>query len=83
MTDKKNILDKQNVRLLDVFVVAPFLIYTATLKHSPSWVRASLLFLGFATLGYNGYHFIEESKKGGKLPKEGNPEQKGQGTKKP
>lgn len=63
MTDKKNIVNKQNVRLLDVFVVAPFLIYTSTLKHSPSWVRASLLFLGMATLGYNGYHFLEEKKK--------------------
>ncbi len=63
MTDKKNIVNKQNVRLLDVFVVAPFLIYTSTLKHSPSWVRASLLFLGMATIGYNGYHFLEEKKK--------------------
>ena len=63
MENKKKILDVQNVRIADVFVVAPFLIYTATMKHSPKWVRASLLFLGLATLGYNGYHFIEEQKR--------------------
>ena len=64
MTSKiDKVISRQNVRLLDVFVVAPFLLYTATLKHSPTWVRASLLFIGFATIGYNGYHLLDENKK--------------------
>lgn len=62
MSPESKIKKVQQVRLLDVVVVAPFLIYTSTLKHSPKWVRASLLFLGLATLGYNGYHFLEEEK---------------------
>ena len=59
----KNLLDVQNVRLLDVFVVAPFLIYTSTLKGSPSQrIRLSLLVLGVATLVYNGSNYFKEAK---------------------
>lgn len=59
----KNLLDVQNVRLLDVFIVAPFLIYTSTLKGNPSWVRLSLFTLGVATFVYNGVNYIENKKK--------------------
>ena len=55
----KNLLDVQNVRLLDIFVVAPFLIYTSTLKGNPSWVRLSLFTLGVATLVYNGHNYLK------------------------
>lgn len=72
MTNSKidKIISKQNVRLVDVFVVAPILIYSSTLKHSPNWIRASLLLIGIATLGYNGYHFLDEAKKKPEKPKE-------------
>jgi len=60
--DFDKIISKQNVRLLDVFVVAPFLIYTSTLKGNPSWVRLSLLVLGVATLVYNGSNYLKEDK---------------------
>lgn len=59
MINKENILDVQNVRLLDVFVVAPFLIYTSTLKGNPQWVRLSLFLLGSATLIYNGHNYLK------------------------
>jgi hypothetical protein len=58
----KKIFDIQNVRLFDVFVVAPFLIYTSTLKGSPSWIRLSLLILGASTFVYNGVNYIENEK---------------------
>lgn len=57
------LVDRQTVRILDVVVVTPFLLYTATLKGNPRWVRLSLFALGFATLGYNAISFLEESKK--------------------
>lgn len=63
MSDFDKIVSKQQVRLLDVFVVAPFLIYTSTLKGNPSkWVRLSLLVLGVATLVYNGSNYLKEKK---------------------
>jgi len=62
MSENKEILNKQQVRLLDVFLVAPFLIYTSTLKGNPSWVRLSLLVLGVATLLYNGSNYLKEDK---------------------
>ena len=62
MNDKNEILNKQQVRLLDVFLVAPFLIYTSTLKGNPSWVRLSLLVLGLTTLVYNGSNYLKEAK---------------------
>jgi hypothetical protein len=62
MSENKEILNKQQVRLLDVFLVAPFLIYTSTLKGNPSWVRLSLLVLGVATLLYNGSNYLKEEK---------------------
>ena len=55
----KNLLDVQNVRLLDIFVVAPFLIYTSTLKGNPRWVSLSLFTLGVATLVYNGHNYLK------------------------
>jgi len=59
MTNEKSILHVQNVRLLDVFVVAPFLIYTSTLRGNPNWVRLSLFLLGGATLIYNGHNYLK------------------------
>lgn len=68
---KDSFIDKQKVRLLDVFVVAPFLVYAATLKHSPKWVRVSLLFIAATTLGYNGLNYLEEATLEKKKKKDG------------
>jgi len=62
MINTKDITDVQNVRLLDVFVVAPFLIYTSTLRGNPNWVRLSLFLLGSATLIYNGHNYLKNVK---------------------
>jgi hypothetical protein len=48
----------QQVRLLDVFVVAPFLFYVGTRKELPQALRIGLFALGAATLIYNGKNYI-------------------------
>lgn len=51
--------DIQDVRLMDVFLVAPFLIYAGTIPSIPKNIRYGLIGLGVATLLYNGYHFMK------------------------
>ena len=53
------LLSVQQVRLLDVFVVAPFCLYVATFKSLPTAVRAGLAILGAATLIYNGNNYLK------------------------
>lgn len=57
------IITIQQVRLLDVFVVSPFLFYVSLNKSLPSWVRGGLFVLGAATLIYNGNNYIKNQKK--------------------
>jgi hypothetical protein len=57
------ILTVQQVRLLDVFLVAPFCFYVATFKTLPIPVRAGLVVLGAATLIYNGNNYLKNIKK--------------------
>jgi hypothetical protein len=52
------LMSVQDVRLIDVFVVAPFCFYTATYKSLPTWVRAGLVILGATTLYYNGSNYL-------------------------
>lgn len=49
----------QNIRLIDVFVLAPIMIYAGTFKALPMWVRVSLIGMGVATAVYNGKNFLE------------------------
>jgi hypothetical protein len=58
------LISVQDVRLLDVFVVAPFCFYTATFKSLPTWVRAGLVILGTSTLLYNGRNYLLNRKNG-------------------
>jgi hypothetical protein len=51
--------DVQMVRLLDVFVVAPFLFYVGTRKELPQTLRLGLIVLGAATLIYNGKNYLD------------------------
>jgi hypothetical protein len=53
----------QQVRLLDVFVVAPFCFYVASYKTLPNYVRAGLVFLGATTLIFNGNNYLKNIKK--------------------
>lgn len=57
------LLTIQQVRLLDVFVVAPFCFYAASYKSLPNSVRAGLVVLGAATLIYNGNNYLKNIKK--------------------
>lgn len=53
----------QQVRLIDVFVVAPFCFYVASYKTLPNWVRGGLVALGASTLLYNGNNYLKNIKK--------------------
>jgi len=57
------ILSVQQVRLLDVFIVAPFCFYAASYKSLPNWVRGGLIVLGASTLLYNGNNYLKNLKK--------------------
>jgi Kef-type K+ transport system membrane component KefB len=50
------------VRLLDVFFIAPFLIYVGSNKSLSTPVRATLWGIGLATLFYNGHHYLKNKK---------------------
>lgn len=51
-------MDVQKVRLLDVFVVAPFLFYVGTRKELPQTLRLGVILLASATLIYNGKNYL-------------------------
>ena len=57
------VLTIQQVRLIDVFVVAPFCFYVASYKTLPNWVRGGLVVLGASTLLYNGNNYLKNIKK--------------------
>lgn len=55
--------DVQDVRLMDVFLIAPFLIFVGVkYKTLPMPVRGVLIGLGAATLFYNGYNYLKNKK---------------------
>jgi len=60
----------QTVRLVDVFVLAPIMIYAGTLKSLPMWVRLSLIGMGVATAVYNGKNFLHNKSNLQKLNKD-------------
>jgi hypothetical protein len=49
----------QMVRLIDVFLIGPLLIYTSFQKSLPSWLRVLLLIVGVSTILYNGNNYIK------------------------
>jgi hypothetical protein len=54
--------DYQYIRLMDVFVLAPVMVYASTFKGLPDWVRVVLLVSGVATLVFNGKNYLEIEK---------------------
>jgi hypothetical protein len=56
-------MDVQKVRLIDVFVIAPFLMYVGSKKTLSDPIRIGLWTIGIATLLYNGHHFLKNMKK--------------------
>jgi hypothetical protein len=63
MIDFDKIISRQQVRLLDVFVVAPFLFYAAS-KQSDNKLKYGLYGLAALTLVYNGVNYLNEKKDG-------------------
>lgn len=55
----KDISNVQTIRIIDVFILGPLLIYAATQKSLPFWLRMSLLFFGIATILYNADNYIK------------------------
>jgi hypothetical protein len=51
-------ITKQQVRLIDVFIISPFLFYAST-KTDNKVVKYSLIALGVSTLIYNGYNYLK------------------------
>lgn len=48
----------QMIRLLDVFVIGPLMIYTGLRTNKPL-LRNSMFVLGLATILYNGNNYIK------------------------
>lgn len=58
----------QNIRLVDVFVIAPILIYSGVKyrKVLPTWVSVSLVTIGVCTAVYNGKNYLINKTKNNK-----------------
>lgn len=49
----------QNIRLVDVFVIAPICVYSGIkAKELPNWIRLSLVVIGLSTFYYNGKNYL-------------------------
>lgn len=54
----------QNIRLIDVFFIAPVCVYAGIkAKELPKWIRISLVGIGLATFYYNGKNYLINKKK--------------------
>ncbi len=49
----------QDVRVLDVLALGPFMVYMSTKVEAPQGARWILAFAGAATITYNGRNFLE------------------------
>jgi hypothetical protein len=54
----------QNIRLIDVFFIAPICMYAGIkAKELPNWIRISLVGIGLATFYYNGKNYLINKEK--------------------
>lgn len=53
----------QLVRLADVFLIGPFLVYVGTRRELPIAVRLGLWAVGVGTVIYNGRNYLREASK--------------------
>lgn len=60
----------QGIRLGDIFIFGPLMIYSAFGRNPPEWLKASMLVIGVGTIIYNtmNYAEIEKRKKAGLQP---------------
>ena len=60
LSTQEEISKSQNIRLIDVFIIAPFLIYVAYRNKSlTDWEKIGLYIIGIATLYYNGKNYLK------------------------
>lgn len=52
-------MNVQTVRLIDVFVIAPILIYAGGQKSINESLRHAILTIGIATLFYNSHNYLK------------------------
>lgn len=53
----------QPIRLVDVFILGPFMIWSGmNAKTIPKWAQVGLVIAGTATIVYNGSNFLQLAK---------------------
>ena len=57
----------QGVRLMDIFVFGPLMLYAGLDKAPPKWVKVGMLIIGGGTIIYNLVNFLEISRRTGGL----------------
>ena len=50
-------LSVQQVRLLDIYILGPFLVLAGVADRLPSWARLMLVAAGVLTMAYNGARY--------------------------
>ncbi len=55
-------MNVQYIRLIDVFVIAPLLIYVGFKYKMPNYIKWSLILIGIFTLIYNLSNYIKTQK---------------------
>ena len=59
----KEVQKSQSVRLIDVFFIAPYLLYVSSKSQLTRLDKNLLFVLGVATLYYNGINYMKNKKK--------------------
>jgi len=54
----------QNVRLIDVFALGPFMVWAATQKTLPKWAQVALVVSGILTITYNADNYRKVAQNG-------------------
>jgi hypothetical protein len=59
---KKNVQKTQGIRLLDVFILGPVMVYSAMDRSPPKILRAFMMAVGVGTILYNASNYMEQQK---------------------
>lgn len=51
-------MKSQEVRLLDVWLLGPFMVWAATQRRLPTWAQTTLAIGGIATIVYNLRNYL-------------------------
>ena len=51
----------QGIRLIDVFVLGPFMVYAGIKSRIPNWMRAAMIVSGALTIIFNWSRYQEKS----------------------